>query len=113
MVMSVWHSYGSVPSQVKPQATMATYNARMMSGDGAGEGHYTFEADADLMKKTADEIVGVFFQHVEKEVLKHNVDWELNGASKNKAHGVVTAMGGLITDDDHPAMPFLVMISAG
>ncbi|NJL09189.1 MAG: hypothetical protein HC900_13860 [Methylacidiphilales bacterium] len=63
---------------------MATYTARMMSADGAGEGHYTFEAEADLMKKTADEIVGVFFAHVEKDVLKQHVDWELNGVEQEQ-----------------------------
>lgn len=91
---------------------MATFHARMMSADSSGEGHYTFEADADLMKRTADEIVSVFFHHVEEEVLRGKVDWELNSVFKNKQHGVVTAMGGLITDEDQPAMPFLVMISA-
>ncbi|MBX9925105.1 MAG: hypothetical protein K2Y05_02000 [Hyphomicrobiaceae bacterium] len=90
----------------------ATYHARMMSADSSGEGHYTFEAEAGLMKKTADEVVQVFFAHVEKDVLRNHVDWELNGVIKNKDLGVVTAMGSLVTDDAHSAMPFLVMISA-
>lgn len=92
---------------------MATYTARMMSAETGGEGLYTFEADSNLMKRTADEIVGVFFDHVEHTVLKQNVDWELNSAMKSKAHGVVTAMGALVTEDDQPSMPFLLMISAG
>jgi hypothetical protein len=91
---------------------MATYSARMMSADTGGEGVYTFEADDSLMKRPADEIVGVFFDHVEDKVLKHNVDWELNSAMKSKAHGVVTAMGALVTDDDQPSLPFLLMIAA-
>lgn len=91
---------------------MATYTARMMSAESGSEGIYTFEADGNLMKLTADEIVGVFFSYVEEKVLKQNVDWELNSAIKNKQHGVVTAMGALVTDDDQPGMPFLVMISA-
>ena len=64
------------------------------------------------MKRTADEIVAVFFDHVEEKVLKHNVDWELNSAMKNKAHGVVTAMGDLVTDADQASLPFLLMIAA-
>jgi hypothetical protein len=90
---------------------MATYTARMMSADTGGEGLYTFEADANLMKRTADEIVGVFFDHVEDEILQQHVDWELNSAMKSKPHGVVTAMGALFTDDDQPSMPFLLMIA--
>ncbi len=89
-----------------------TYIARMMSADGSGEGNYAFEADANLMKMTADEIVQVFFTHVEHEVLRNDVDWELNSVFKNKECGVVTAMGSLITDGTQAAMPFLVMISA-
>ncbi len=91
---------------------MATYTARMMSAETGGEGIYTFEADANLMRRTADEIVGVFFDHVEDKVLKQNVDWELNSAMKSKAHSVVTAMGALVTEDDQPSLPFLLMISA-
>lgn len=91
---------------------MAIYTARMMSADTGGEGHYMFEADGNLMKRTADEIVGVFFDHVEAQVLRHNVDWELNSAMKSKPHGIVTAMGALVTDDDQASLPFLLMISA-
>ena len=91
---------------------MATYYARMMSADSpSGEGSYTFESDDKLMKRTADEIVNVFFDYVEADILKGNVDWELNGAVKNKEHGVVTAIGALVTDEGQASMPFLLMIS--
>lgn len=91
---------------------MATYIARMMSADSKGEGSYTFEADDKLMKKPADEIVQVFFDHVDQKVLSHHVDWELNGAVKNKELEVVTALGSLEIADGQPALPFLLMISS-
>lgn len=87
------------------------FTARMMDAATGGEGSYEFEGANDLWKKPADEIVAVFFDHVEKEVLKHNADWELNGALKNKERGVVTAMGSLIIDPNEPALPFLLMIA--
>jgi hypothetical protein len=37
------------------------------------------------MQRTADEIVAEFFEHVEKEYLKTNADWELNGVTKNRS----------------------------
>lgn len=92
---------------------MATYHARMLSADTAsGEGTYTFEADDKLMKKPADEIVGVFFSYVENEILKGQYDWELNGAIKNKELGIVTAIGALELEEGKPPLPFLLMISA-
>lgn len=91
---------------------MATYFARMMSADSNGEGQYTFEADEKLMKKPADEIVTEFFNYVEGEILKGHVDWELNGAVKNRELGVVTAIGALEPEEGKPSLPFLLMISA-
>lgn len=90
---------------------MATYTARMMSADGNGEGVYTFDADDKLMKKPADEIVQVFFDYVDQKVLKQHVDWELNGAIKNKELNVVTAMGSLEIEEGQPSLPFLLMIA--
>lgn len=90
---------------------MATFYARMMDGETSGEGSYEFEGPADLMGRTADEIVGVFFEHVEQQVLKSHVDWEINGVLKNKERGIVTAMGSLIPQKDDAPMPFLLLIS--
>ena len=66
----------------------------------------------DLMSRTADEIVTVFFDHVEKEVLRRHADWEINGVMKNRDRGVVTAIGSLIPAKNDPPLPFLLMISA-
>lgn len=90
---------------------MTTYHARMLDGEGKGEGSYEFDGPPDLMKKTADEIVTVFFDYVEKEVLKTNADWEVNGVMKNKERGIVTAIGSLIPETNDPPMPFLLLIS--
>jgi hypothetical protein len=90
---------------------MATYLARMLDANTGGEGQYRFEGPSDLFKKTADEIVGIFFDHVEKEVLTQHVDWEVNAAFKNKERRVVTAIGSLVPAKDEPEMPFMLMIS--
>lgn len=90
---------------------MATYYARMLDGETSGEGSYVFEGPSDLMSRTADEIVGVFFDHVEKQVLKSHVDWEINGVLKNRERRIVTAMGSLIPAKDDSPMPFLLLIS--
>lgn len=90
---------------------MAKFFARMMDASTSGEGSYTFEGPADLMQRTADEIVGVFFEHIERTVLSGNVDWEINGALKNRDRRIVTAMGSLIPEKDDPPMPFLLLIT--
>ena len=90
---------------------MTKYYARMLDGETSGEGQYTFERPADLMRRPADEIVSLFFDHVEKEVLRSNVDWEINGELKNKERRIVTAMGSLIPQKEDPPMPFLLLIS--
>ena len=90
---------------------MTTFYARMMDSETSGEGNYEFEGPADLMSRTADEIVGVFFDHVEKQVLKGDVDWEINGVLKNKERRIVSAMGSLIPQKDDAPMPFLLLIS--
>lgn len=90
---------------------MATYYARMLDAETNGEGSYTFPGPIDLLERPADEIVAVFFEHVEKEVLKANADWEINGVMKNKERGIVTAIDSLIPDKNDPPLPFLLLIS--
>ncbi|HML44492.1 MAG: hypothetical protein JNN24_04960 [Hyphomicrobium zavarzinii] len=90
---------------------MATYFARMLDGETNGEGSYAFEGPDNLMGQTADEIVSVFFEHVEREVLKTHADWEVNGVMKNKERGIVTAIGSLIPEKDDRPLPFLLLIS--
>ena len=86
-------------------------SARMMDAATGGEGTYEFDAPDDLFKKPADEIVAAFFDHVETEILKHEADWELNGALKNKERNIVTAMGSIIPSRSEPPLPFLRMIA--
>lgn len=92
---------------------MRTYQARMLDAETSGEGNYEFQGPDDLLQRTADEIVGVFFEHVEREVLRHNADWEINGVMKNKERGIVTAIGSLIPEKNDPPLPFLLLISNG
>lgn len=87
------------------------YTARMMDAKTGGEGYYEFDSTQDLFKKPADEIVAAFFDHIEKDILKHASDWEMNSALKNRERRVVTAMGSLILDANEPPLPFLLMIA--
>lgn len=90
---------------------MAKYYARMLDAATNGEGSYTFEGPPDLMRRTADEIVGAFFEYVERDVLGKHADWEINGIMKNKDRNVVTALGSLIPERNEPHLPFLLLIS--
>lgn len=90
---------------------MTTYYARMLDAATGGEGAYEFPGPADLMDRTADEIVTTFFNYVEDEVLSHHADWELNGVMKNRDRSVVVAMGSLIPARDEPPLPFALVIA--
>jgi hypothetical protein len=94
------------------EGAVTTYNARMLDAETGGEGRYRFEGPPDLMNRTADEIVALFFDHVEKQVLQRHADWEINGVMKNRERGVVTAIGSLIPARNEAPLPFLLMISA-
>jgi hypothetical protein len=93
---------------------MARYQARMMDSVSGAEGSYAFEHRDDLMERPADDVVAAFFEHAEREVFtRDHVEYELNGALKNKALRTVVAIGSLHMHD-HPkdAQPFTIFISA-
>jgi len=90
---------------------MTTYFGRMLDAETGGEGSYQFEGPEDLMQRTADEVVSIFFEQVEPRVLRHHVDWEVNGVFKNRERRIVSAIGSLIPQKDEPALPFLLLIS--
>jgi hypothetical protein len=48
---------------------------------------------------------------VEPQILKHHVDWEVNGVFKNRERHMVAAIGSLIPQQDDPPLPFLLLIS--
>ena len=73
-------------------------------------GSYPFEAPDDLFSATADKIVRKFFEHVDKDIFHHHVDYEVNAASKSKDGGTVTAMGALIMANGSE-LPFVLYIS--
>lgn len=88
----------------------AVCHAVVMGPVSGSDGHYEFEADDELFKKPADEIVEAFMQHIHRVgVIKHAFHYELNSAFKNKEKRVVTAIGHLQLDSDE--LPFTVMIS--
>ena len=90
---------------------MTTYYVRMLDAVTGGEGSYQFEGPTDLMQRTADEVVSHFFEHMEPEVLKQHVDWEINGVFKNKERHVVAAIGSLIPGKDESPQPFLLLVA--
>lgn len=90
---------------------MAHYYARMLDATTGGEGEYKFDGPDGLFRETSDEIVRVFFAHIEDEILKTHADWELKAVSKNAERRVITAIGSLIPAKDEPELPFLLFIS--
>ncbi len=90
---------------------MAVYRATMLSGvEDSARGSYPFEAPDDLFSTTADKIVRKFFEHVDKDIFHHHVDYEVNAASKSKDGATVTAMGALIMKNGSE-LPFVLRIS--
>ncbi len=90
---------------------MTSYYARIMDAKSGGEASYQFNAPDDLMQRTADEIVGTFFNEVDEKILCDHIDWELNGVMNNRDRRVVTAIGSLFPKKNEPPIPFLLMIS--
>ncbi len=90
---------------------MITYFARIMDAQTGNDAAYKFDGPPDLMSRTADEIVNVFFDEVDQEALRNHVDWELNAVMNNRGLRVVTAIGSLIPQKNDPPIPFLLMIS--
>ncbi len=89
---------------------MREYQAKMMNTvHGEVAGSYPFEAPDDLFDMKPDQIVHRFFEHVDKDIFHHHVDYEINAAFKNKHGDAVTAMGSLhLKADGH--LPFLLLI---
>jgi hypothetical protein len=91
---------------------MTTYLARMMDSKTGGEGAYRFEHRDDLMGRPADDIVAAFFEHAEREVFSRgHVEYELNGAVKNKPQQTVVAIGSMRMEGDDDYQPFTIFIS--
>ncbi len=90
---------------------MVTYNAKMLSdAEDSVPGHYPFEASEELFEESADKIVRTFFQHVDKDIFHHHIDYELNAALKSKNGKAVKAMGSIIMKGGSH-LPFVLLIS--
>ena len=60
----------------------------------------------------ADDIVAAFFEHAEREVFSRgHVEYELNGAVKNKEQKTVVAIGSLRMQGDEDLQPFTIFIA--
>lgn len=90
---------------------MREYQAKMLNtARGEVAGLYPFEGPDDLFEHTSDQIVRKFFEHVDRDIFHHHVDYEINAAFKNNDRNAVTAMGSLILGD-RSHLPFLLLIS--
>ncbi len=90
---------------------MATYRATMLSGaEDSLPGSYPFEAPDDLFGATADKIVRTFFEHVDKDIFHHHVDYEVNAATKSKDGATVSALGALVMGNGSE-LPFVLRIT--
>lgn len=88
---------------------MATYKAVLMHGERGGEGQYTFEAEDDLIARSAVTTVRRFMEHLQQHTGMDEFEWHVNAAMKNKEKRVVTALGELIMhgDDEQPFVCFI------
>lgn len=88
-----------------------TLVATMMSATRGTEAKYEFEAEADIFeKRTPVQIVKSFAEYVDAVIFPDEmVDFEVNGALKNKELKVVTAIGNLIMPNGQ--LPFMVWIA--
>jgi hypothetical protein len=90
---------------------MPTYFARIVDAENGSEAGYPFEGPPDLLKRAADDIVRMFLDEVDHDILDDHFDWELNAAFNNRDRHVVTAIGSLHPKKEGPPIPFLLMIS--
>jgi hypothetical protein len=90
---------------------MTPYYARIKDAQTGSEAAYQFDGPADLLGRTGDEVVKVFLEDVDHEILRDHADWELNAVMNNRERRVVTAIGSLFPKKDVPPIPFLLMIS--
>jgi hypothetical protein len=95
---------------------MTQYRVRMLDSVSGAEGTYAFEHRDDLMARPADDVIAAFFEYADRAIFnREHVEYELNGAVKNKKQKTVVAIGSLqmsgdATDDDR--RPFTIFISA-
>lgn len=89
---------------------MTTFHATMMHAVRGGEGHYEFEAEEDLFKKTPVRIMARFMASVKEQQHLDYLDYEINSAFKNKTAQTV-AVTGLLYFSPENEQPFVCMIS--
>ena len=90
---------------------MARFTANMMDAETGSGNHYEFDGPDDLLDRTPVRVIRHFMEIVDRDLLpRKHIDYELNAAMKNRAIGIVTAMGSMILEKGGE-IPFLVMIS--
>jgi len=88
----------------------ATYLAAIMDAETGGNQNYQFEAESDLFRRPADDIVDAFIHSMDGYGNNPGpLSYELNSAVKKSAQQVVMATGSLHVGSGE--IPFLLMIS--
>lgn len=89
---------------------MVTYRAAFLDAETGGNDTYEFEAQADLFRMPARDIVDTFIKHLNNESSYPSpMSYELNSAVKKQTKKIVLATGSLIVAKGE--IPFLLMIS--
>jgi hypothetical protein len=90
--------------------TTGNFRAALLDAETGANESYRFEANPDLFRMPADEIINVFIDYLNAgKYLKSPIGYELNSALKKSDKQVVMATGSLLIEKGE--IPFLLMIS--
>jgi hypothetical protein len=90
--------------------TTANYCAALLDAETGANESYRFEAESDLFRMPADEIIHAFINYLNAgKYTDSPVGYELNSALKKDDKQVVMATGSLLIGKGE--IPFLLMIS--
>ena len=88
----------------------ATYRASFFDAETGTHETYKFEAENDLFRRPADDVVDRFIGYMNVEnSYGHPLSYELNSAVKKNDMRIVMASGSLLLERGE--IPFMVMIS--
>ncbi len=88
----------------------ANYRAALLDAETGANESYQFEAESDLFRMPADDIIHVFIKYLNSgKYTESPIGYELNSAVKKSDKLVVMATGSLLIERGE--IPFLLMIS--
>ena len=88
---------------------MPKYITTLVHGRRGGEGRYEFDAEEKLLDEPPVCIMRTFMDSIEQNFKIGHIDYQINTATKDQRHGIVTVTGDIIFErGDH--QPFMCMI---